>query len=278
MNVRQAIKCFMAVLIFSVFGSAVVAQPATVAIKKLTIHDSISKSNQRLIQRLNIEQKLSEALVDSGRFTTLARGSEELREDGSLPDYIFEPRVTHFSAYRKYEQYPGGIPVYDRTDVGSISISLGVMASKDGAIKFEEIAENHFQSKKELRSENEPTGGRPSDKQLADLVDKAIAQLFDSINSKINPVTIYSRNGDTILLDRGADRGLKKDVVMIVYSPPEIWKNPHTGVTRRLQGHSLGKVKITRVQENISEAKIIEEEKTGDKHIDINCVLQFERK
>ncbi len=89
------------------------------------------------------------------------------------------------------------------------------------------------------------------------------------MRSRVNPITIYDRHGDVVLINRGKNSGFSKGDHMLVFSQPKDWTNPNTGVTSRMPGRQVGEVEISRIDEKSSEAKIV-----TDNGIEPNFVLR----
>ena len=269
------------------------AQKPAASLSPLKINTSISKGSRSLLKRLDIAKRLREAIVDSGLFAIYSRDSEELKqslqrerelaESGlakqdeainysyQLTSYFFSPEVVSFTAYSTYSSVPFVKGIYDRRDIASIIIRLAVLGS-DGEVLFEESGKDSFNSGKyEYESKTPPKGGHPSFSNLEKMADRSIHKLLNAIDARVNPITIYDRYKDVVLLNRGKNNGFKKGTRMIVFSPPKEWTNPNTGVTHRMPGRQVGEIEIIRIEEEHSEAKIIKE----NKKIAVNFILRI---
>jgi hypothetical protein len=102
------------------------------------------------------------------------------------------------------------------------------------------------------------------------MTDNAIHKVLTALDSRVNPITIYDRYGDVVLINRGKNSGFKIGDKMIVFSQPKDWTNPNTGITSRLPGRRVGVLEISRIDEKSSEAKVI-----TDNGIEPNFVLRI---
>ncbi len=285
---RVAITAFLIGLLF--FNPASANKPKA-SLAPLQIETSIPKSDKALLSRIDVAKRLREALVDSGMFALYSRDSAELKgsiqreksiaESGlaknagdtdyrySLVSYFFSPKVTTFSAHSRFSPVPFTEGLYDRTDVGAISIALSVMGA-DGEILFEETSESKFRIKYEYESKVAPKGGRPQFSRLEKITDNAIHNIVNALDSRVNPITIYDRHGDTVLINRGKNNGFDTGDRLLVFSTPKEWTNPSTGQTRQMTGRQVGEVKISRIYEDSSEAKVL-----TDNGIEVNFVLKI---
>lgn len=74
---------------------------------------------------------------------------------------------------------------------------------------------------------------------------------------------IVMRKGDQVSIDLGKRAGVKIGMQFIVYKKGSIIKHPKTGEVLDIETLETGKVKITRVRENIANADIREEKEPG---------------
>jgi len=74
---------------------------------------------------------------------------------------------------------------------------------------------------------------------------------------------IVKRNGDQVSIDLGKRAGVKIGMQFIVYKEGSIIKHPKTGEVLDIETLETGKVKITRVRENIANADISMEKNPG---------------
>jgi TolB-like protein len=74
---------------------------------------------------------------------------------------------------------------------------------------------------------------------------------------------IVMRNGDKVSIDLGKRAGVKIGMQFVVYKEGNVIKHPKTGEVLDIETLETGKVKITRVRENIANADINEEKNPG---------------
>jgi hypothetical protein len=287
------IRLFTAVFLFGFSCNTAIADKPRASLSRLEISPSIAKSDLKIINQLNIAKKFREGLVDSGLFAVHSRNSRELQdtiqrekelaESGlagqqggsgyqyTLTSYFFIPRIMDFSACSIYSEIPHIKGVYDRKDVGKITLHLTAMGGSDkDEILFEETGTGTFSLTYEYESDKKPAGGRPAFSRLEKMTGKAIDKILKALDSRVNPITIYHRYKDVVLINRGRNSGFKIGDRMIVFSPPKEWTNPNTGVTSRMPGMNVGEVEITRIDEKSSQAVVV-----SDNGIEPSFILEI---
>lgn len=79
------------------------------------------------------------------------------------------------------------------------------------------------------------------------------------------PLTGYvvKRTDDSAIIDLGLGSGLSEGTEFIVYQEGEVIKHPKTGEVLDVEQIIVGRIKITRVNQNVAEGKIVSEEPPG---------------
>lgn len=272
------IVCLM---FFSVLSQSVIAVSATqpsVAIKEPGVGDSVKSYARKILNTdiireemeaafratrkfrvLSRDKKMLEAVLDEQSFAKTELTKGDAAESGQLSNanYLIIPVVQDFKFYRKHEPLPNFDSKYRRRDFGLLFVNAQMIDTDTGEVKTTFSMKTTFSTPEEIVNSR---SGVPSSVHFSKMSKKIAADLANQFVASVYPMKVVKRlqNGQ-IILNRGADGGLKVGDKLSVFSVGEELIDPDTGESLGSSEEFIATAKVLRINPKITFAKIITE-------------------
>jgi curli biogenesis system outer membrane secretion channel CsgG len=222
----------------------------------------------------DISRRLEVALRASRRFRMFERNAEllgatVLREQtlatsglaaGNAAEFgklhnvqlVVVPYVTEFSlgsSFAEIEGFPGR---YVRTDRGVLRLTVKVLDTTTGEIKYQ------IETTGETSRRGGPQSGRsgtPAPETWQQLVDQAAQTAAERVINAVFPILVIRTEGRQIFLNRGEGGGVRVGETRDLFKAGEALIDPSTGESLGAAETPLGRVRIIRVAPRFSVAE-----------------------
>ncbi len=234
-------------------------------LKKLLDIDQIRREMEasfratRKFRVLSRDKATLGALLEEQNFaqSDFAKGDAAATGELNNANYLILPTVTDFKFYRSHKALPNFDSKFKRSDYGRLVISAQMLDTTTGQIVTTFSLKSTFSTGTTIVNSK---GGRPSSIYFTKMAKSVAATLATQFVAQVYPMKVIKRTANgQLIINRGADGGLKKGDKLQVFSAGEELIDPDTGESLGSSEEYIGDVVVTRINPKITFVKIIKE-------------------
>jgi hypothetical protein len=188
---------------------------------------------------------------DLRRFAGNAAAMGQLSNVEFIVQVSIKDLMIETPTYSPIEEFPGR---FRKTNNASIDVSVKVLDTTSGQIKYQGSVITSLSSKTEIVTGNVAFSPRSVWNQIAT---EAGRRVGNSIVGAIYPIEVVQTNGKSIVVNRGQGSGIQVGEVYEVYSIGESMKDRRTGIDLGGTETLLGDIVIRRIAEKFSVAEAV---------------------
>lgn len=205
--------------------------------------------DENVIAEIRAEQQFAES--------DLAKGDAAATGELSNAHYLILPRVQDFKFYRSAKTLPNFDDKYQRQDSGLLQLTAQMVNTSSGQIEANFDLSSRFATASQIVNSK---GGAPDTTHFTKMAKEVAAQLADQFVAAVFPMKVVQvTRGNQVIINRGADGGIKMGEVLEVFFAGEELIDPDTGKSLGSSEEYVGKVQVVRINPKVTYAKIIEQ-------------------
>ena len=272
---------------FAAIGAVQAAEKPMIAVYPTIIEHGVKSFDRQKFDLQEVTRRLEEALRATRKFRVYERSETVLKEwalEGDIAQsdlareratkfaklnnvgLIVQPMVVEFRLGSDFKKVDGLDGMYNRTDIGRLSLTSKVLSTTTGEIKYQITISDGFQREPELVEGKLDSTGSSDWIEMAVQVGVASAT---SIANAIYPITVIHYQNNTLFLNRGAGGGVKLGDELQLFSVGEDLIDPDTNEKLGRAEFLIGNVKIIQVKPKSSTAQPIDDLQVEPKRGDI---------
>lgn len=205
--------------------------------------------DENVIAEIRAEQQFAES--------DLAKGDAASSGELSNAHYLILPRVQDFKFYRSVKTLPNFDDKYQRQDSGLLQLTAQMVNTTSGQVEANFDLSSRFSTASQIVNSK---GGAPDTTHFTRMAKEVAAQLADQFVAAVFPMKVVQvTRGNQVIINRGADGGIKMGEVLEVFFAGEELIDPDTGKSLGSSEEYVGKVQVVRINPKVTYAKIIEQ-------------------